>query len=127
MKRVRFGVRGKAFLLGTVLLAAILASVPFSRTGVGVVLRDRIFLRSFFEAAARHLEYAPTDSKERDRFMRTRSDVQVEVPWDMTGYDLLDLYGLRNNPFVVEEVQRQAGGLLEGLLVGGHTFQVELN
>ena len=58
--------------------------------------------------------------------MRDRSEVQVVVPWDMSGAELLNLYGLRTHPIAEATVVSQAGGF-DGLLLRGATFTIRLN
>ncbi len=88
--------------------------------------REWVLVRSSTAVGARHLEYAPPDDEERDLFMRDRSDVEVVVPWDMSGEELLNLYGLRTHPNAEATVAAEAGGL-GGLLLEGTSFSIELN
>ena len=88
--------------------------------------REWILVRSSTAVGSRHLEYAPPNDEERDLFMRDRSDVEVVVPWDMSGEELLNLYGLRTHPNAQATVTAEAGGL-DGLLLEGTSFSIELN
>ena len=88
--------------------------------------REWILVRSSTAVGSRHLEYAPPHDEERDLFMRARSDVEVVVPWDMSGEELLNLYGLRTHPNAEATVSAEAGGL-DGLLLEGTSFSIELN
>lgn len=125
MSQVQKPLGNAVFVVVTVLLAGLLLSVPLSDTGVAI--RDSLFIRSFFQAPGRHLEYEPPGSSARDAFLRSRSTVRVEVPWAMTGYDLLDLYLLRNDSVAVATVRNAAGGRLGNMLVPGQTFEIYLN
>lgn len=89
-------------------------------------IRDWLLIQSFYTADPRHLRYAPAEAKERDDFLRSRGEVDVIVPWNMTGEEFLNLYGLRNHPEAVREVELQAGGL-PGSLEKGQMFSLRLN
>lgn len=89
-------------------------------------LRDRLLIRSSTSVGPRHLEYAPAADEARDEFLRARSDVQVVVPWNMTGEELLNLYMLRTHPTAPAVVAAESGGL-SGTLLQGASFQIDLN
>ena len=106
----------------TLILLLIFAGAPRASRAA----REWILVRSFTEVGSRHLEYAPPHDEERDLFMRDRSDVEVVVPWDMSGEELLNLSGLRTHPNAQATVTAEAGGL-NGLLLEGTSFSIELN
>ena len=106
----------------TLVSSVILALVPTASRSA----REWALVRSSTAVGSRHLEYASPDDEERDLFMRDRSDVEVVVPWDMSGEELLNLYGLRTHPNAEATVAAEAGGL-GGLLLEGASFSIELN
>ena len=106
----------------TLIASVLLALVPTTSRPA----REWLLVRSSTAVGPRNLEYAPPDAEERDLFMRDRSDVEVVVPWDMSGEELLNLYGLRTHPNAEATVAAEAGGL-GGLLLEGTSFSIELN
>ncbi len=120
----RFTVRDLLPPLGylTLIVLLIFAVAPEASRAA----REWILVRSSTEVGSRHLDYAPPHDEERDLFMRDRSDVEVVVPWDMSGEELLNLYGLRTHPNAQATVTAEAGGL-DGLLLEGTSFSIELN
>ena len=106
----------------TVIVLLIFAVAPEASRAA----REWVLVRSSTEVGSRHLDYAPPHDEERDLFMRDRSDVEVVVPWDMSGEELLNLYGLRTHPNAQATVTAEAGGL-DGLLLEGTSFSIELN
>lgn len=88
--------------------------------------REWLLIRSPSSAGPRHLQYAPADDAERDRFLVARSDVEVVVPWTMTAEELLNLYMLRTHPTAPARVEAEAGGP-GGTLLEGTTFTLPLN
>ncbi len=89
--------------------------------------RSSLLIRTSAEPISRHLSYDSVGAATADSFFLQRNTVVIEVPWDMSGAEVLDLYRLRNNPAAVESLLTAGHGSLESLIPRGTSVVVELN
>lgn len=92
-----------------------------------VDMRKSLLIRNAADPIPRHITYDSVGAAAADSFFLQRGTVIIEVPWDMSGAEVLDLYRLRNNPAAVEALRTAGHGSLDSPIRRGTPVVVELN